>query len=466
MTRITWILLALGALLAGCQLLDPYNMIGRQLGEATPLPTEFVPDAGARGLDRAARIRAFDAVWGTIESRYHDPAYNGVDWKAVGERYQPLALAAPTDDAFWDVLDRMTGELHDSHTRVESPKQVQLRERDEAITLGFVFLPVAGHLAVTSVDPDSDAWWGGVRPGMLVAAIGGEPAQAAYDKLLAETRSASTARARHFNVIRKVINGPEGSKVAFAFERADGSRFDITLARRIVPRRHREIHRVLPSGYGYLRFTQWTIGLTTRAIGGLEQLRKTPGLVIDLRGNPGGSVYAVNSMLEKFFTRPTQLGRATTRSGHAVSLLMGTVDIIKLERDVPGDPDAYRGPVVILVDGLSASGSELFAGTMQATGRAEVVGEPSCGCLLGFLGYARIPGGGALAYSEVGFVLSNGRHVEGEGVIPDRIVPHTLEDLRVSRDRPLEAAQAMLAAMKPAGAAPGAQATSAREPAR
>jgi carboxyl-terminal processing protease len=282
---------------------------------------------------------------------------------------------------------------------------------------------------------------------MLVVGIEGRPAQAAYDELLAATRSASTARARHFNVIRKLMNGPEGSKVAFTFERADASRFDATLPRRAIPRRHREIHRVLPSGYGYLRFSQWTVGLTVRALAGLEELRATPGLVIDLRGNPGGSVYAVNEMLEKFFTERTELGRTTTRSGKPVSMFMGAVDIIKLEREVPGDPRAYRAPVVILVDGLSASGSELFAGSMQAAGRAKVVGEPSCGCLLGFLGYARIPNGAELAYSEVGFVLTNGKHVEGEGVIPDRLVPHTLEDLRVSRDRALEDAQAMLATM-------------------
>jgi carboxyl-terminal processing protease len=326
---------------------------------------------------------------------------------------------------------------------------VRLRERDEAVTLGFIFAPIAGKLAVTSVDPESDAWWAGLRPGMLVAAIGGEPARAAYEKLLAGTRSASSPRARHFNVIRKLVNGPAGSKVAFTFERADGSRFDAALPRRTVPRRHREMHRVLPSGYGYVRFTQWTIGLATRALAGVDALNATPGLVIDLRGNPGGAVYAVNEMLEKFFTRRTVLGRTTTRNGKPVSMLLGALDIIKLEREVPGDPQAYRGPVVILVDGLSASGSELFAGTLQATGRAKVVGEPSCGCLLGFLGYARIPGGAELAYSEVGFVLPNGKHVEGEGVIPDVIVPHTLEDLRVSRDRALEQAQALLATMVP-----------------
>jgi carboxyl-terminal processing protease len=106
--------------------------------------------------------------------------------------------------------------------------------------------------------------------------------------------------------------------------------------------------------------------------------------------------------------------------------------------------------VVVLVNALSASGSELFAGSLQAVGRAKIVGQTSCGCLLGFLGYAHVPGGAELAYSEVGFVLSNGRRIEGEGVVPDREVPLTLDDLRASRDRTLEEAQAMLAAMAPA----------------
>jgi carboxyl-terminal processing protease len=439
---------ALAAACAGCSLIDPNNVIGRQFGEATPPPTQFVPGPAPATLPPAARERAFDFVWRTIEERYHDPRFNGVDWKAVGGRYRPLALAAPDDDAFWDVLDRMTGELGDSHTRVESPKQVELRKRSESMSIGFSFLPVEGRLAVTSVDPESDAWWAGVRPGMVIAAIDGKPAQQAYEELLQHSRRASTARARHFSAVRRLVTGAQGTRIAFTFERADAGGFDVALARHEVPRRHREMHRVLPSGYGYLRFSEWTLGLTLRALAGLQEMRDTPGLVIDLRGNPGGSVHAVNAALERFFAHRTQLGRASTRSGEPISVLFGAVDIIKLKREVDGEPDAYRGPVVILVNALSASGSELFAGTLQAVGRAKVVGEPSCGCLLGFLGYARVPGGAELAYSEVGFVLANGRRIEGEGVIPDVPVPLTLADLRESRDRALEEAQALLAAMK------------------
>ena len=163
--------LAALALLASCQAIDPHNMIGRQMGEATSVPTEPVPSPPPATLSAQARTRAFDFVWQTINEHYYDARLNGVDWNAVRERYRPVALAAPNDDQFWGVLDRMTGELKDAHTRVESPKSVALRQRDEAVTLGFTFFPIEGRLLVTAVNSDSDAWWSGVRPGMAVVEI-------------------------------------------------------------------------------------------------------------------------------------------------------------------------------------------------------------------------------------------------------------------------------------------------------
>ena len=438
------LLLVPALLLAGCAALDPYNMIGRQMGDAVALATQPVPDPAPAFLTVEARQKAFDFVWDTINERYHDPNFNGVDWPAVGRRYEPLAMAAKDDDAFWDVLDRMTGELKDAHTRVESPARVELRKRDASITLGFSFVPVDGRLAVSGVHSESDAYWAGVRSGMTIVAIAGEPAGRAYEKLMADTRFDSTDRSRHQRAVRRLMTGADGTSVDFTFERADGTRFDARLTRHRLTTRPSASHRILPSGFGYLRLTQWTLGATSSTITGLAELKDTPGMVIDLRGNPGGSVYAVNNLLAKFFTQRTDFGRVTTRTGHSVSILFGAVEIIKLKSESEGSKDAYTAPVVILVNAASASGSELFAGSMQATNRATVVGEPSCGCLLGFLGYARIPGGGELAYSEVGFVLPNGKRIEGEGVIPDRLVPLAVADLRIGRDRALETAEAIL----------------------
>ena len=164
---------ALAILAGGCSLIDPNNMIGRQLGEAVPIPTEVVPSPPPRTLPADAREQALDFIWATIRDHYYDPHLNGVDWNAVRAKYLPLALHAPDDDAFWEVLDRMTGELHDAHTRVESPKRVELRNRDEAITLGLAFIPLEGKLIVSAVNTDSDAWWAGVRPGMALVTIAG-----------------------------------------------------------------------------------------------------------------------------------------------------------------------------------------------------------------------------------------------------------------------------------------------------
>jgi carboxyl-terminal processing protease len=343
----------------------------------------------------------------------------------------------------------MTGELRDAHTRVESPKRVELRKRDASVTLGFAFFPVEGRLTVSVVNLESDAWWAGVRPGMRLVAIEGEPAEAAFEKLKADTRQDSTERSRHMRALRHLLTGDPGTSVTFTFERGDGTRFDARLARRKIVTRPIESHRLLPSGYGYIRFTEWTLGVTSKALEALDELKGAPGLVIDLRNNPGGSAHAVNVMLRRFFTQPAELGHVVTRNGKPVSLFFGTVEIIKLKQSVEGDKDAYAGPVVILLNSGSASASELFAGAMQAAGRAAVVGQPSCGCLLGYLGYAHVPGGAELAYSEVGFVLANDKRIEGEGVVPDHPVPQRVADLQSSRDRTLEEAQALLATMKP-----------------
>ena len=431
------------AALSGCAYLDPHNMLLRQVGGLEPAKNEFSPRTRLP-LSVAQREEAFDFVWSTINERYHDPALNGVDWSAAGRKYRPLALAAKDDEAFWDVLDRMTGELRDAHTRVESPERSELRRRDESVTLGFGFARVDGKLAVTGVNGDSDAWWAGVRSGMLLISIGGEPAEAAYARLDADTRYDSTERSRHQRVVRRLMTGDLGSTLAFTFQRADGTQFDAVLSRRKVTSRASESHRVLPSGFGYLRIGAWNFSLAGRALDALEELKGTPGLVVDLRNNAGGAVHAVNRVLERFFEKRTELGRATTRTGKPVSLLFGTVEIVKLKAVVEGRADAYTKPVVVLVNSGSASGSELFAGTMQAAERAKIVGQPSCGCLLGFLGYALVPGGGELAYSEVGFVMNNGKRIEGEGVVPDHVVSPALIDLQQGRDRALEEAQEVL----------------------
>ena len=427
--------------LSGCAALDPHAVLTRRLPSAADAPAAAISPTDK--LDAATRRAAFDFVWRTVDERYYDPKMNGVDWKAVGAKWRPLVLDAPDDDAFWDRLDRMAGEMRDVHTRVVSPKRARLIERSQSVNLGFVFRPLGEALVVTSVNAESDAWWAGVRPGMTLWAVDGEPAQAVFARLRAEARDGSTEQQRNTLAATRLLAGEPDSTASLAFQRADGSLLQATLRRTLLTSPPRVTHRRLPGGPGYIRLTAWNASLQGRMIEAITALQDAPSLIIDLRGNGGGSGGMVQAVARQFFEGEVPAGRVLTRTGKPITLAFELVELVKLEPLLKGT-GLYKGPIAILMDPGSASASESFASLMQSHKRATVVGQVSCGCLLGFMGYATVPGGGKLAYSELGYVLPDGRRIEGTGVLPDVPVPPTLEDLRLNRDRVLEAAVAQL----------------------
>ena len=435
--------------LSGCASFDPHNVIGRHV-QAGP--------AAEGATTPAVRQAAIDAVWNTVNDRYYRADLNGVDWKAARNKWQPRALAASSDDEFWEQLDQMAGELADSHTRVESPKQVARRKAFQAFSLGLNVRLIDGALVVLNVHPESDAYWAGVRAGMKLTRIAGRDALAQWQDWQQAARRYSTVQAGWRAPLRKLNEAAaaliEKAKsertteqgLALDFERVDGSALAATLKPRTLSTRAQVTHRTLPSGIGYIRLTAFTESLRAGLLDAVTAFKDTPALIIDLRGNGGGSAAMAEALVGSFFKQKTVIGRAATRTGQPVTVAFGAIKLITLERDVPGRADAYAGKVAVLMDSDSASASEATAGALQSTGRAIVVGETSCGCLLAYLGYAGLPGGGELAYSEIGFTTIKGEGIEGKGVVPDVTVERTLADLRTQRDRTLEAAQTALLA--------------------
>ena len=430
-----FIAIALALQLCGCAAVDPHNILSRNMREAN---SDFQLDV----LGPWGRNAAFDYVWDTIERHYFDAKFNGIDWKAVGARYRPLAMKARYDDDFWDILNRMTGELHDSHTRVESPKYVQLRNRQQTVSLGVDIDRVEGKVVVTWVRPDSDAWWAGVRAGMEVASVDGVAAEDRYKPVLDREREQSTPRTKERRAFRTLLQGDADTTVALGFIRADGAPLNIVLTRKIVNSGPYASARRLPSGFGYIRFSSFSLSLRGEVIDAIEVHHHLPGLIIDLRNNGGGAAWMVESIAARLLREKTEVGSIITRTGEPVTVFGFSVESLK--RTISGSASAYGKPVVILVNEGSASASELLAGGLQDIGRVKVVGQRSCGCLLGFLGYASVPGGAELAYSEIGMVSARGRRIEREGVIPDVEVPITRQDLQLGRDRTLEAAEDLL----------------------
>ncbi len=426
------LLLASAALsLAGCAAIDPHNILSRNVRDANN-------DFQVNVLGEWGRAAAFDFVWDTINQNYVDPKFNGVDWKATAVKYRPLALGARNDDEFWYQLNRMTGELRDSHTRVEPPSLVALRRRQEAVSLGVDIDRIEGRITVVYVTPDSDAWWAGVRAGMEVTQIDGVAVEQRYAPILAAEREQSTERAKERRAFRSMLLGEAETKTAFEFARNDGSKFEATLTRKVVRAAPSAMVRKLQDGFVYLRFNSFSMSLRGRVLDAIRENKSAPGLIIDLRNNGGGAAYMVEEIAEQLLTKKTDVGQIVTRTGQPVRLF--GIPVESLQRTLAGSADAYDKPVVVLINAGSASASELLAGWFQDIGRIKVIGQRSCGCLQGYLGYATVPGGGELAYSEIAMISSKGHRIEREGVVPDIEIPLSAEDLRGNRDRALEAA--------------------------
>ena len=422
-------------LFPACAVLDPHNIVGRRFSTES---TDVVA-----GSDTRWRQAALDEVWTTINERYYDPGLNGVDWKAARTRHEPGILAAASDDEYWERLDKMAGEMRDSHTRVHSPKQAAQQRSFESHSLGFSFQEMGDALVVTSVHAESDAYWAGVRSGMTISMIDGEPALKKYQQLLAEVRNTSTAWARARGAQRKISAGEIGTSVSMSFKRTEGGEINTTLQRRrfVSPPSHTV--RKLPSGFGYVRFSEFNETLAGSVRNAIAGLRDAPGMILDLRNNGGGSLRMATEIASQFFIDTRDGARVLTRTGKPVTVAF--IPVINLETKIVGNPaTAYTKPLVVLTNENSASASEVLAGTLQSLGRATVLGQRTCGCLLGYLGYADLPGGGKLAYSELGFMLPDGRRIEGEGVMPTMNIVPTRDDLMLNRDRALEAAEVFL----------------------
>ena len=362
-------------------------------------------------------------------------------------------MAAITDDEFWERLDLMVAELADAHTRVESLSQVTRRKAQQSLSLGMGLREIDGEIVVTSVHPESDAYWAGVRAGMCLQTVGQRSAIEQWSQWRTTARKSSSPQAALRMPVRKlneaaIVAAQKNPREALniAFSRPDGTVFSVRLKPVALSTKASVRKRMLPSGIGYIRLTAFSESVRSDVLNAVTALKDAPALILDLRGNGGGSGAMAEALVGSFVRKKTVIARTETRTGQPVTLAFGAIKIISLERSVPGRDDAYDGKVAVLLDNDSASASEGTAAALQSLGRAVVVGEVSCGCLLGYLGYTTLPGGGELAFSEIGFVTTKGDRIEGRGVIPDIAVTRTRADFAAQRDRALEAAQEALLA--------------------
>jgi carboxyl-terminal processing protease len=187
-----------------------------------------------------------------------------------------------------------------------------------------------------------------------------------------------------------------------------------------------------------IRFNVWMPAVDARFQRAMDDLRGADGIVLDLRGNPGGRAAMMMGISGHFVTERRPLGVMRTRDSELTFAANPRLVSADGQRVQP-----FGGPLAILIDGLSGSATECFAGGMQAIGRARIFGETSMGQALPAL-VDKLPNGDLLIHAYGDFVTADGTRLEGRGVVPDETVPLRRDDLLAGRDGPLQAALAWI----------------------
>jgi carboxyl-terminal processing protease len=415
------------------------------LGLVVLLSVLIAPAVEAGPLSPRERLEVFDEVWSTIDEKYYDPSFNGVDWKAVRLRYLSR-LDGVTDDAeLYELITRMVTELHDANTRFRGPRKRQAREQWVATRTGLSYREIEGALVVTGVDPGSPAARSGVEPGMIVRTVDGRPFAERLAQALREIEPESSKRYTRWKACTRALGGKLGTSLTLGLARADGSLLTVTLPRRTVSARPEFSVRTLPSGVVYIQFDYLLPPVVSQLREALAEKGNAPGVILDLRVNHGGAMREIRRLAGLFFNREVAAGRSLTR---------GAVPVAEEFSAGSKGGRLYGGPLVVLTSTMTTSGAEVLTNLLQEKRRALILGTQTCGCALGILGHRTIKGGGELDVSEVGFVSAQGHKIEGLGVMPDMIVIPRISDVRRQRDAALEAAERYLA-----GAQAGAQIT-------
>lgn len=185
---------------------------------------------------------------------------------------------------------------------------------------------------------------------------------------------------------------------------------------------------------GLIAFSVWLTPIAPAFDEAIDRFRESLGIVIDLRGNPGGLGAMVMGMGGHFFTRPTSLGTMSTRESE-IHFRVNPRRTDSAGRLV----EPLDLPVAILVDEMSASTSEIFAGGMQEARRARIFGRTTPGAALPAT-VTSLPNGDVLMAAVADFTTPKGVRLEGRGVVPDEPIELDPASLATGVDPDLAAA--------------------------
>lgn len=334
--------------------------------------------------------------WKLVNQSYVNPArFEEVHWKRL--RQKALEGKIESSDQAYSAIETMLSPLGDPYTRLLRPDDFAVMKASNQGSLSGVGLQLAhgnsdGRVVVIAPLEGSPAADAGVVSGTTVLAVNGESTA---------TLGLETTAAR--------LRGDVGTQVVLSLEAPDGSEEELTLERRSVDLRPVRTRRLRRDDHtlGYLRITQFSEGVPEQVQEAIAELSEKgiEGLVLDLRNNSGGLVSAGLAVADAFLSNEP-IVETRNRDGIADPIQAGPNTL-------------YDGPMVTLVNGGTASASEILAGALQDDGRSQLLGSRTFGKGL-IQTLTNLSDGSGLAVTVAGYLTPNGRDIQGQGIEPDR----------------------------------------------
>lgn len=431
---------------------------------ATPAAPTVAPPAPA-----VLPLATFDSAWTIIARTHWDSTYNGVDWAGMRDSLRPMAAAATTQDELRRVLQTLVLSLKQSHFSI-IPQEVS----DAAVasgasdpdagagTVGVSVRWLDDQIVVSEVLPGSPAFAAGVRPGWLLSRIGSDSV-AERVRRLPSTLDPRRIALSAYALSDAGLSGAPGSTVSATFTDTEGRERDLTLTR--IPARGTAVkfgnlppqqsflewerRDVGGKQVGIISFNIWMPILARQFDVAMDSLRQSDAILLDIRGNFGGVAGMAMGFAGHFVDTVIPVGVMKTRRQDLKFAINPRRVNTANQRVTP-----FAGPMGIVVDELSISTSEVFAGGLQALGRARIIGSQTAGQALPAVA-ERLPNGDILYHAIADFLSPSGARMEGDGVIPDQPVPLSRAALLAGEDPALDAALRWAATALPPGPVTG-----------
>jgi len=394
-----------------------------------------------KGMTMSDRIDLFEQVWSSVNEHFYNPDFNGINWQKKRIEYKTKIENCSNTDSLFLILNKMLFELNSSHCGVGL-----LSELDNVVSpyifsngeIGIDIRIIEDQIMITKVLDSSPAKNANFKEGYIIERIDGLTINDIENTI--KYKPPFNSRNKKFHLTSEVLRHIYGqantdvkidfldendrvhSKILTRKNRQNG----ISLGGGLPPAFLRSESCFILDSIAYLSFNAFKPASLDHVLSKLEKVNRSKGLIIDLRGNDGGSIEAMKRLLGRFVSERKKYGTYINRNEQ-------NEDFID-----PINPK-YQGKVVLLVDEMSISGAENMAGIVQQFHIGKVIGNQTPGQMLWGNGYL-LNDSIALAIPIYKLEYPNGFNIENNGVKPDIEIELKRTDLLQGRDTQLEKA--------------------------